>query len=298
MLLGIDHLVLATEDPDWAAADLETKLGLAAGGGGRHDAHGTFNRLVWLGDSYLELLGIFDEGLARRSWLGHAAADLLSRGGGLVTWAIAVDDLDDARRWAPPGIDLSDPEAGERRRADGRVVRWRSARPAQPSTTSPFLIEHDPAAAEWTPEERAARQDEQHPVGGRARLAGLDVETASPAVAAGRLRSLLAVGVEPGGRAAVRVRLGPHVVRFVAAPPPLAIEAAITDEPVPAGEPSGAVPRAARIATVDVVADVPLRTRLFRIGDCDIRLRGSPTPVAEPGAEPGAGPHPDAAGGV
>ena len=46
MLAGIDHVVLAIVDPDAAAARLAEKLGLDATGGGRHEALGTFNRLV------------------------------------------------------------------------------------------------------------------------------------------------------------------------------------------------------------------------------------------------------------
>ncbi|MBA2380541.1 MAG: VOC family protein [Chloroflexi bacterium] len=156
MLLGIDHVVMATADPDTAADELETRLGLAASGGGRHEAMGTFNRLVWLGDAYLELVGVFDRGLAEESWFGRPVVASLDRGGGLVTWAITVDDLDEALRWAPPDDGLSEALAGERRRSDGRLVRWRLARPDGPSSTEPFLIEHDVSAAEWTSTERAA----------------------------------------------------------------------------------------------------------------------------------------------
>jgi hypothetical protein len=262
MLLGIDHIVLATEDPDATAAELATKLGLAATGGGRHEALGTFNRLVWLGDAYLELLGVFDRDLASGSWLGRPALETVERGGGLVSWAIAVDDVDEALRWGPPIGGLEGPIDGERRREDGRVVRWRLARPAVPSPTEPFVIEHDRTGAEWTDEDRAARADEQHPAGGRVRLAGLEVETASPAVAAGRIRKLLAAAVEPAGRGVVRVRLGPHEVRLA----------------VPPGRTGG---------LVDLVVDVPIRTRTARIGDCQIRLRGTPREaVASPHPEP------------
>jgi hypothetical protein len=255
MLLGIDHVVLATEDLDAVAADLERRLGLAASGGGRHEVLGTVNRLIWLGDAYLELVAVFDADLAGRSWFGRPVLASLERGGGLVTWAIAMTDLDDALRWAPPDADLAGPFDGERRRDDGRVVRWRLARPAAVSPTAPFLIEHDAAAAEWTPAEREARRNDRHPLGGRARLAGVEVETASPAVAAGRIRSLLAASVEPVGRTAVRVRLGLQEVRFRAA-------------------------QARSPAVVDVLADVPLRTRIARVGDCQIRVRGLPvTPV-------------------
>jgi hypothetical protein len=263
MLLGLDHVVLACADPDETASALESRLGLAAAGGGLHPDHGTRNRLIWLGDSYLELIGIVDAELATRSWLGRPVlASLDGDGvGGLVTWAIAVDELDVALRWAPPDAGLVGPVAGERRRPDGRVVRWRVVHPDAPSTTAPILIEHDVSAAEWSPEERAARAEEQHPLGGRARLLSLEVQTASPAVAAGRLRSVLAASVEPAGRAAVRVRLGRQEVRFVASRP-------------------------GSSAVVDVVADVPLRTRVTKVGDCEIRLRGQ-------AVDGGARPQPD-----
>jgi hypothetical protein len=249
MLLGIDHIVLATDDPDAAAATLASTLGLAAAEGGRHDALGTVNRLVWLGDAYLELIGVFDTGLAARSWLGGPVLNALVGGGGLVTWAVAVDDLDEALRWGPPDGGLLGPLDGERRRPDGRRVHWRLARPAPVGPTAPFLIEHDVAGAEWTAEERAARADERHPLGGRVRLAGIELLAPSPAVAAARLRRLLAVAVEPAGRGAVRVRFGEQEARFVAA-------------------------RERGPALVDLVADVPLRTKVARIGDCEIRLRG------------------------
>jgi catechol 2,3-dioxygenase-like lactoylglutathione lyase family enzyme len=264
MLIGIDHVVLATDDPDETADALERKLGLVATGGGRHDAFGTFNRLIWLGDAFLELIGVADAGLAGRSWLGRPVLDALERGAGLVTWAIAVDDLDDALRWAPPDGPLVGPLDGERRRPDGRIVRWRLARPDPVSPTAPFLIEHDLGAAEWSAAERLARQADQHPLGGRVRLAALDIETPSPPVAAGRLRSLLAAAVQPAGRGAVAVKLGPHEARFV--------------QPRPRPGP-----------IVDLLADVPLRTRVMRIGDCTLRLRGSAAAPDAPVAAPAAG---------
>ena len=177
MLLGIDHLVIAVADPDDAAARLEETLGLAATGGGRHDALGTFNRLVWLGDSYVELLGVFDRDLAGRSWIGAPALEALDRGGGLATWAIATDALSaDLAACRAGGSELGDPIDGERRRADGALVRWRLAASRRLGPTDPpFLIEHDGTAAEWTPAERAVRRALAHPLGGPARLAMLEL---------------------------------------------------------------------------------------------------------------------------
>ncbi len=92
---------------------------------------------------------------------------------------------------------MSDPFPGERRRPDGRLVRWSLARagavgPAEP----PFLIEHDVTAAEWTAAERAARAAETHPIGGSLRLSGLELAVADP-IALSRAYQR-AVGLVPG----------------------------------------------------------------------------------------------------
>jgi Glyoxalase-like domain len=159
MLVGIDHLVIAVADPDDAADQLRDRLGLAPGGGGRHEGLGTFNRLVWLGDSYLELIGVYDRELAAASWVGVPTLRALEAGGGLATWAVTSDDIEaDAGRLREEGSDLALPIGGERVRPDGRVVRWRlAATHALAPDAPPFLIEHDTSAAEWTPAERAER---------------------------------------------------------------------------------------------------------------------------------------------
>jgi hypothetical protein len=159
MLLGIDHLVIAVADPDDAVDQLHDRLGLAPGGGGRHEALGTFNRLVWLGDAFLELIGVFDTALARESWIGAPTVRALEAGGGLATWAVASDAIAaDVIRLREAGSDLADPTGGERLRPDRRIVRWRlAAPPTLAPQEPPFLIEHDASAAEWTPAERAER---------------------------------------------------------------------------------------------------------------------------------------------
>ena len=275
MLLGIDHVVLAVEDPDAAAATLAEKLGLAAGGGGRHEALGTFNRLVWFGDSYLELIGVFDPALAARSWLGPAVLAAIERGGGLATWAVAVDDLDRQLTWLPPDAGLIGPLDGERQRPDGRLVRWRLAHPPAISPTTPFLIEHDPSGAEWTQEERAARAGEEHPAGGRVRMTGIEVATDVAPVAAGRLRRMLATSAQPAGRGVVQIALGHQEVRIVQA------------------RPRG-------VAAVDLLVETAMpRRRSVMLGDCEIRLSGLPpiavvpdaTGTSEASEDPGSGAH-------
>ncbi|HEY8871320.1 MAG TPA: VOC family protein [Candidatus Limnocylindrales bacterium] len=177
MLLGIDHLVIATPDPDAAAEDMGRALGLKASGGGRHEALGTFNRLIWLGDSFVELIGVFDRGLAKGSWTGRPTLQALASGAGLATWAIATDDIErDSAALRSLGSDLQPALSGQRARPDGRVVQWRFALPPTlgPSTP-PFLIEHDATAAEWTAADRLARAAEVHPIGGPVRLEVLEI---------------------------------------------------------------------------------------------------------------------------
>jgi hypothetical protein len=156
VLLGIDHVIFAVRDPDSAIDQLAALIGVAAGGGGRHEAHGTHNRLIWLGDSYIELMGVYDEELAGASWWGRQALGVIEGGGGYMGLALATDDL---AADAPAGAEIV---AGERMLADGRVVRWRIARPAsaEPDLGLAFLIEHDTSAAEWTPAERLVRAEE------------------------------------------------------------------------------------------------------------------------------------------
>lgn len=159
MYRGIDHLVIAVDDPEDAATELEREVGLAATGGGRHDTLGTYNRVAWLGDSYIEIIGVFDRVLAERSWLGRPTLRALDAGGGLATWAIATDSLDaDLGHLRAAGSDLDDAIAGERRRPDGAIVRWRfSAPPVLGPVDAPFLIEHDQTSAEWTAADRDLR---------------------------------------------------------------------------------------------------------------------------------------------
>ncbi len=159
MIKGIDHVVIACEDPEAAASGIERVAGLRATGGGVHETLGTVNRLVWLGDSYIELLGIVDPGRAATSWLGAPTSVALEAGGGFVTFALSTDDLEgDVGRLRRAGSSLVGPLRGERRRPDGRVVRWSLAHPPRLAPDEPpFLIEHDESAAEWTPADREER---------------------------------------------------------------------------------------------------------------------------------------------
>ena len=135
VLLGIDHLVIGVRDPDGAAGLLERRIGLVFTGGGRHEHAGTFNRLAFLGDAYLELIGVFDRDLVLSNptfAVGRAALALLDAGRqGLATYALATDDIErDVRTLWTDGSTIGEPVAGSRVRPDGGVVRWITAFPA------------------------------------------------------------------------------------------------------------------------------------------------------------------------
>lgn len=216
---SIDHVLIACADPDAAAAAVEAQLGLRATGSGRHVALGTFNRLIWLGNSFVELIGIEDRALAQASWLGRPVVTAAEAGGGFATWAAATDRLTaEVADLRAGGSDLSDPVPGERIRPDGRLVRWTLAAPQLLGPLEPpFLIEHDLAAAEWSPAEQAGRAAERHPIGGPVRFETLELPAEDIPLA--NRRYLRTTGIGPfrpslAGRGARDATVGPHTIRF------------------------------------------------------------------------------------
>ena len=63
----LDHVLIAVADVAAAARELEARHGLTSIKGGRHPGYGTANRIVPLGDSYLELVTVADESEAAES---------------------------------------------------------------------------------------------------------------------------------------------------------------------------------------------------------------------------------------
>lgn len=237
MITGIDHLVIAVHDVQAATAELETALGLAWTGGGRHEAMGTYNRLAFLGDTYLELIGVFSRDLVVSSTtfaVGNAALAHLEGGHeGLATYALATDDVaSDVARLRGAGSSIGEPVTGARVRPDGEAVRWSTAFPVLGPERAPFLIEHELAGAEWGDAARAARAAFEHPVGGRVRMTALELPVTEEAAVAADYGTTLGIAFSEGWRTVVGEQelvlrpadTTPHpVVRLVAAPgsPPL-----------------------------------------------------------------------------
>jgi hypothetical protein len=217
---AIDHVLIACADPAQAAVELEARLGLAATGSGRHSALGTFNQLIWVGDSFIELIGVEARKLAEASWVGRPVLRAADAGGGFAMWAAATTGIRaEVAALRAAGSDLADPIHGERVRPDGRVVRWAFADSASMGPLEPpFLIEHDLGAAEWSVAERADRAAQRHPVGGPVRFDTLELP--SPDIPLATRRYLRTVGIGPfrpslAGRGARDATVGPHTIRFV-----------------------------------------------------------------------------------
>jgi Glyoxalase-like domain len=237
MLLGLDHLVIAVQDPDTAAEDLGDALGLAWTGGGRHESMGTFNRLAFLGDSYLELIGVADRALVEAHpefAVGGAALAVLGAGReGFATYALATDDvIGDVAVLRAGGSWIGSPVPGSRVRPDGGEVRWITAFPALGPAAPPFLIEHEYTGAEWGEEARTARAAFRHPAGGHVRLGSIEIPVEDPHATMARCATEVGLvfddaGVARVGSQRIRVRAAdgePPVVSLTGSPGTPAIE--------------------------------------------------------------------------
>src|SRR3954447_7745023 len=92
--MWIDHVIYAVDDLDAAGEVLFEREGLASVPGGRHAGWGTANRIVPLGESYLELITVVDSSEAQESGFGLAVVRALAEGRSLVGWVVATDDID------------------------------------------------------------------------------------------------------------------------------------------------------------------------------------------------------------
>lgn len=218
MFAGIDHVVVACEDPNATAKQLEEELGLSFTSGGRHPGAGTWNRLAWLADgSYLELIGVADRREALGSPVGASALRVLDeRGGGFAGFAIRSDELeDDVTMLQATGAALTDPIHGSRAAADGEVVEWWVAVPERIGADGlPFLIRHAMTGREWGPDGLEQRAAFRHPIGGPVQLTRLDIATLDPPSRAGDYAEQLGIAFRAVADLAV-AQVGPHIVRLL-----------------------------------------------------------------------------------
>jgi hypothetical protein len=197
----IDHVILAAADLDAAAARLRAEHGLVAAGGGRHAGIGTHNRIVPLGDGYLELVGIADRREAERSPFGRGVLHRLATAGdGLVGWVVAVDDV--TREAARLGTEVTTIARA------GLTARLTGVTEAMAAPLLPFFLTRDPGVADPGAADPGAA----------ARACGITGLTLSGD--AGRLRDWLGpdgdglpLEVTPGPPALLAVTVGDRLLR-------------------------------------------------------------------------------------
>lgn len=137
-MLRIDHLAVCCTDLAAGAERVSSVLGLPMQAGGKHPLMGTHNRLLGLGDLYLEVIAIDPDAHppARARWF---SLDRFSGPPRLTTLVAACDDLDAELAQGPAGWG----DAVALSRGD---YRWRMAVP--PNGMLPFGNAF-PALIEW-----------------------------------------------------------------------------------------------------------------------------------------------------
>ncbi|MDA0183067.1 VOC family protein [Solirubrobacter phytolaccae] len=91
--MRLDHVIYGTSDLD-AASERMRALGLEVRPGGVHEGQGTHNRIVPLGETYLELMAIGDRDEAAAHPFGSRVLARIEAGDGLIGWAVRVESVE------------------------------------------------------------------------------------------------------------------------------------------------------------------------------------------------------------
>ncbi len=163
MLTAIDHIIIGVKNLEQASTLFSQKLGLAVSGGGIHPSGGTANRIIVIGDTYLELIAVHVPAEAQQSMLNR-----LAMGEGYLNFALASNDIEaDSKSMAERGVLIMGQTPGSLKAADGQTRGWSRTNIERPDLTQryPFVIQHDS-----TGEERRFRlagwaNPPEHPLG-------------------------------------------------------------------------------------------------------------------------------------
>lgn len=140
----LDHLVVACARLDDGIAWVESRLGVRPQPGGRHEAMGTHNALLRLGEGcYLEVIAIDPDGTshARPRWFGldeAATRERLAQSPALITWVVRCESLASACARVPDLGDIIAMSRGD--------LRWHIAVPEDGTLPWSGVL---PAAIQW-----------------------------------------------------------------------------------------------------------------------------------------------------
>jgi hypothetical protein len=137
-MIELDHVVIAVPDLPAAAGRLAEGMGLTSVEGGRHAGWGTANRIVPLGETYLELVAVVEADEAAASAFGRWVA--AAPGAQPIGWVVRTDGIDQVA--GRLGLTVGE---GTRRNHEGRPMHWRVAgvERAMAEPALPFFVEWD-----------------------------------------------------------------------------------------------------------------------------------------------------------
>ncbi len=121
-MLVFDHLAVTAVTLEEGVAVVEAALGVALSGGGQHPHMGTHNRLLGLGDLYLEVIAA-DPAAPRPAWPRWFDMDRFAGPPRLTNWVAACEDIEAELALSPAGT--GEPVALQR-----GDYRWQMAIPA------------------------------------------------------------------------------------------------------------------------------------------------------------------------
>lgn len=195
----IDHVIIAGPRLD-ALEDACARLGFTIVGGGSHPHLGTRNRIIVLGEGYIELLAIADAARVSPTLRDRIADDVA-----WVGYALQSDDIEaEAEAMRARGVDARGPTAGRLVAPDGSARSWRVITMGSDDLWAaalplPFLIQHDSAGERHRRELAGADHLAPHPNGAR-RLLGVVLTTPDLAALQDRYQRAFDLAAEPAAR--------------------------------------------------------------------------------------------------
>lgn len=163
MLTGIDHVIIGVNNLEQATTTFSQKLGLIPSGGGKHPTGGTSNRIVVIGDTYLELITMHAPEEAQQSM-----RERLAKGDGYLNCVFASDNIAaDSEAMRRRNITIVGPNEGKLIEADGRSRSWTRIDIERRDLTQrhPFIIQHDSTGEERRSKLAGWRMPPEHPLG-------------------------------------------------------------------------------------------------------------------------------------
>ncbi len=163
MLTALDHIIIGVKDLEQATNIFGQKLGLAISGGGIHPSGGTANRIIVIGDTYLELISVRIPTEAQQSIL-----ERLAKGEGYLNFVLSSNDLEaDTAAMARRGVTVMGPKPGQLKAPVSQIRGWSRTDIERPDLTQhyPFIIQHDSAGEERRFRLAGWSEPPRHPLG-------------------------------------------------------------------------------------------------------------------------------------